>query len=155
MGSYTKKIKSILKHNDSGSTMVETLASFVVLFIVLAALYSIVVFSTQLYFRSVDLSRLNQKFFREIYKKDTDTSQIKKTEYIKGFGGAEGGKEHAALVLSFDAEKTSSENYENAKVTTSYMNLDKTGAETYVYIGPGSENENYVVPTAVMFKYDK
>jgi hypothetical protein len=84
-----KKVIPYKRINHKGSTMVETLVSFVVLFIVLAALYNIVVFSSELYLRSVDTSRLQQKFYREIYKKDDrlDTSFITKTRYIKGFGG--------------------------------------------------------------------
>ena len=83
----TKLNMSFLKKNNSGSTMVETLVSFVILFLILASLYGIVAFSSELYMRSVDTSRLLQRFTREINKKDeligTGTDPfIKKEEYI-------------------------------------------------------------------------
>ena len=148
MGSQGKKIKTKYR-NNSGSTMVETLVSFTVLFIVLASLYSIVVFSMNLYMKSVDASRLNQKFYREIYKSTTDASTIKKTHYNAGFSTAPDGSQGAKLVFSIDTDKTNSKNYNDSRTETAYINMDNTGADTYVYTG--SDADRMMVPKAVLF----
>ena len=51
-----------LKQNNNGSTMVETLVSFTVIAIVMAALYAIVSFSSELWMNSIDASRVQQHF---------------------------------------------------------------------------------------------
>lgn len=136
--------------NHKGSTMVETLVSFVVLFIVLAALYRIVVFSSELYMRSVDTSRLQQKFYIEIYKKTPDTSFIEKTRFIKGFGGKKENddgtySEHAALSLSIVDE--------NGKLKDSEIYLNNISVTSYVCT---EDNDGKgIVPKAVIFTYEK
>ena len=102
MGTLGKKVRQ----SNKGSTMIETLVSFVVLFLVLGALYSIVSFSTELYMRSVDISRLQQKFFREIYKsRDYDDSFVERKKYGPNEVDTDNGEKlagNAGLILALD-----------------------------------------------------
>ena len=149
-----KKVIPYKRINHKGSTMVETLVSFVVLFIVLAALYNIVVFSSELYLRSVDTSRLQQKFYREIYKKDDrlDTSFITKTRYIKGFGGkysdGTNSYEHAALSLTIVNDGNLPDGMEKSEI---YLN----SIEVTSYVCTEDNNGNAIAPKVVNFKFDK
>lgn len=148
---------SFLKTNNSGSTMVETLVSFVVLFLVLASLYGIVAFSSELYMRSVDTSRLIQKFTREINKKDeligTGTNPfILKENYKAGYtkAGAEGN--YAALELTVvvdDASFTGKEAMKNSRIK-----LNNTKATTYVCNDETYKEKKIVVPKAVRYEYE-
>ena len=149
-----KKVIPYKRIDHKGSTMVETLVSFVVLFIVLAALYNIVVFSSELYLRSVDTSRLQQKFYREIYKKDDrlDTSFITKTRYIKGFGGkysdGTNSYEHAALSLTIVNDGNLPDGMEKSEI---YLN----NIEVTSYVCTEDNNGNAIAPKVVNFKFDK
>lgn len=149
-----KKVIPYKRINHKGSTMVETLVSFVVLFIVLAALYNIVVFSSELYLRSVDTSRLQQKFYREIYKKDDrlDTSFITKTRYIKGFGGkysdGTNSYEHAALSLTIVNDGNLPDGMEKSEI---YLN----NIEVTSYVCTEDNNGNAIAPKVVNFKFVK
>lgn len=155
-GKLTKK--EILKKNQKGSTMVETLVSFVVLFLVLASLYGIVAFSAELYMRSVDTSRMTQKFYKEIYKKDEFVGVgtnpfIKKQNYKAGFGATEGENRYSALELSViidDTNFTGDQRMKNSKIK-----LSNTSAKTYVAQDEAFKEKNIIVPKAVRFDYSK
>ena len=54
--------------NNSGTTMMEVLVSFVVLMIVMAALYGMVRISSNLRMRAVDTANIREEFNSEIYK---------------------------------------------------------------------------------------
>ena len=147
-----KIISRLFKHNKA-STMVETLVSFTVLVIVLAALYGIVVFSTELYMKSVDTSRLQQRFYREIYKKDDkiDSSFIEKKFYVRGFGGkvdVNGTEcEHAALSLVIrldDSTFTGDPAMKNSEI-------ELTGTDLTSYVCKDSSG---IVPKVVNFEYE-
>ena len=139
--------------NQKGSTMVETLASFVVLFIVLAALYGIVTFSTELYMRSVDMSRLQQRFFQEIYKKNIDTTFIDRATFVKGYGGQVdlNGEtcEHAALNFVI---KTDGYSMPDA-MKNSEISMDKISVTSYVC--KEDNDGNGISPKAVIFEYEE
>ena len=147
-----KTVKSNGIKNHKGSTMVETLVSFVVLFIVLAALYRIVTFSSELYFRSVDTSRLQQRFYREIYKTNPDESFVQKTRFVKGYGGKveENGEicEHAGLTLVIVDDGNLPSGMENSEI-----GLTKIGVTSYVCKEDNSGNG--IVPKVVNFIFEK
>ena len=164
MGTLGKKVRQ----SNKGSTMIETLVSFVVLFLVLGALYSIVSFSAELYMRSVDISRLQQKFFREIYKsRDYDDSFVERKKYGPNEVDTDNGEKlagNAGLILALDQNKTDPRNYNNSdKVKGSYIALKNIGATTYVCIEgknttgntDGDSVKNSVTPKAIVFKYHK
>lgn len=157
-----KNTKSIPNRRNAGSTMVETLVSFVVLFAVLSSLYGIVVFSSELYMRSVDISRQQQQFYREIYKKKSafnDLGPVRKTEYSAGNGVYANGDynpNHAGLVLELDTEKTAPANYnDNDSLKKSYVSLDSVGVTSYVWTDESAGNNTAVAPKAVHFAFDK
>ena len=57
-----------IHNNNAGSTMVETLISFVVLVIVFAALFGMIRFSSNLRMRAIDTADVRESFNDEIYK---------------------------------------------------------------------------------------
>ena len=150
--------KKISEKRQKGSTMVETLVSFVVLFLVLASLYGIVAFSSELYMRSVDTSRLTQKFYKEIYKKDQYIGEgtdpfVKKQKYKKGFGAASGDEKYAALELTVNIDDANY--YGDSKMKNSKIKLSNTSATTYVCHDESFEQKNIIVPKATRFEYSK
>lgn len=159
--------KEIIQSNK-GSTMIETLVSFVVLFLVLGALYSIVSFSSELYMRSVDISRLQQRFFKEIYKsRNIDDSFVEIKKYGPNEVDTDAGETlagNAGLILSLDKTKTDQRNYNHdTNLSESYISLKNIGATTYVCIEgentTGSTDEdsvkNGIKPKAIVFSYKK
>ncbi|GEM_PF-2442545 len=149
-----------VRNKNAGSTMVETLVSFVVLFAVLASLYGIVVFSSELYMRSVDLSRQQQRFYREIYKKDSafgETGPVSRTEYVSGNGinGDDYNPNHAGIELVLDTEKTDSSNYNNQdSLKNSYISMDSTKVISYVWTQESTDSTT-IAPKAIHFAFDK
>ena len=149
-----KKVKNIIKSNNKGSTMVETLVAFVVLFMVLASLYSIVAFSSELYMKSVDSSRLQQRFYREIYKSSTaleNSELVEKKEYIRGFGGVKEGKEHASLLLKLEIDENNF--HGNTDMLNAEIGLTQIGVTTYT-CKDGVAADGVVTPEVVNFYYE-
>lgn len=150
--------KGMINNNQKGSTMVETLVSFVVLFLVLASLYGIVAFSSELYMRSVDTSRLTQKFYKEIYKKDEFVGEgtnpfVKKQFYKAGYGATSGDDKYAALELTVnidDAYFTGDDKMKKSKIK-----LSNISAKTYVANDESFEEKKIIVPKAARFDYSK
>ena len=70
--------------NDEGTTMVETLVSFVVLALVLAALYGMVKISSELRMKAVDTANLNNSFNSVIYKNSIGTNDNVRTVSYQG-----------------------------------------------------------------------
>ena len=151
--------RRMYRNNNTGSTMVETLVSFVVLFVVLAALYGIVSFSSELYMKSVDTSRVNQRFYREIYKyplgkvaDQVDDSYIKTSSYDPGFSSSEedNGK-YAGLTLILDIEKTSQDNGINNGIRDTYINLDNVGVTSFTCNDTEAKEKELILPKALHF----
>jgi hypothetical protein len=155
----TKLNMSFLKKNNSGSTMVETLVSFVILFLILASLYGIVAFSSELYMRSVDTSRLLQRFTREINKKDeligTGTDPfIKKEEYKAGYTKAGSDGNFAALELTLVVDDTNSSFTGSDAMKNSRIKLNNTATTTYVCNDSTFEEKKIIVPKAIRYEYE-
>ena len=104
--------------------MVETLAAFTVLAVILVILFHIVKFASELRMLAVDSAHLNQMFTREVYKMpeamDTDfvgTNYYGKTgeqEFYDAYDDGSG-KENKSIVTNFylvlDEEKTDMDSY--------------------------------------------
>lgn len=161
-----KKVKFRKINKNSGSTMVETLVSFVVLFVVLAALYGIVSFSSELYMKSVDTSRLYQKFYQEVYKypsgeipaasmsEDTDFLFIQK--YTPGYESANDendvNKPYASLYLEFDRTKTDGSNYQNdTRISDAYISISNTGVTSFECNDEDAKKDELILPKAIHF----
>ncbi|MCR4609752.1 MAG: hypothetical protein K5750_08690 [Eubacterium sp.] len=154
--------KCYRSENNRGSTMVETLVSFTVLFIVLAALYGIVSFSSELYMRSVDTSRLYQKFYREIYKTPPELTgseyenDVLKRKLYKADNEelTEDGEAHAGLALTLDTGLTDPSNYASrSEIAEAYAALNHIGVESYVCKDGASETKKIILPKAVIFRF--
>lgn len=66
--------------NNEGSTMIEVLIAFLLVSIILGALYQVVKFSSNMYMKSVDMKRQIQAFETEMYKKPIDSTKLDVTE---------------------------------------------------------------------------
>ena len=93
----------IKKLNDSGTTLIETLAAFTVLAAILAILFHIVDFSSRLRTQAVDTAHLDQMFWRELYKNDEniDSSFIEVNEFVRDENGKIG-----VFWLALDVDNT-------------------------------------------------
>ena len=76
--------------NNKGTTMVETLVAFVVLMIVLLALFKMVTFCSQLKMRSIDTSRVLQVFNQEIYRNNNVYEKVHRVKYVTDLSLREG-----------------------------------------------------------------
>lgn len=145
---------------NSGSTMIETLVSFTVLFVVLAGLYGIVAFSSELYMRSVDISRLQQRFYREIYKTPAAISSgslVTVTEHKAGYRptGSDPTSKYAGINLTLDTEKTNENNYSTSTLGQSSISMSKMGLTSFVSnTSAGTGETTSITPKAVMFTYN-
>lgn len=153
-----------MKRTDNkGMTMVETIVSFTVLFIVLAALYGIVSFSNELYMKSVDTSRMVQKFYREIYKTAGDSGEAPAydTDFLTvslfkadSVPLTDENEEHARLIFDIDTEKTNPLNYNNSNdIKDAYIGLNYIGVESYVCTDETAIEKKLIRPKAVIFRY--
>lgn len=64
------------KMNNKGSTMVEVLVAFLLVTIILAALYQVIQFSSRMYLKSVDMKRQMEAFEAAMYKKPIDPAEL-------------------------------------------------------------------------------
>ena len=94
------KISRIVR-NNKGSTMMETLAAFVVLMVILVALTKLVSFSAELRMRAMDMNRITQEFNKVIYSNkstyDSTTGKVTITEYKTVNGKMASGKVRGPL----------------------------------------------------------
>ncbi len=148
---------------NKGTTLVETLAAFVVLAAILAIFYHIVDFSDTLRMQAVDSAHLNQMFLREAYKNDNmiDENFVKITHFTKEGGEGESEKV-SGFWLVLDTERTDyRKNYmydyveEELLENPPLFRLDNLEATSYRCIDPLIEEENLPVPAILRFEYHK
>ncbi len=147
--------------NNTGSTMLETLVSFVILMIVLAALTAMIRFAIELRMRSEDVSRVYNSFNAEVYK-DTPAVNVKTYDYK----GISAGDDYTMFTLKLD-ESTSPRNIEvntgkegwvEADKSNNYfksLSLPRIDATGYESTDPLISSEHIVTPKVLMFKYNK
>ncbi len=166
-------------NNNQGSTMVETLVAFVVLMIILAIMYGVIAFCSELRMRAEDTSRAVVKFRTEMYnsknapegtdfgvhKKDYQDRNITVNNYVTGKKEVE--KEDGLvetipvplLYFQFDTEETNVKNLQpgvsgatvpdEMKEKFSLYNIE---AVTYTYHPTdGEEDEKIIIPKAITF----
>ena len=154
--SIKKRSSDVLK-NNLGTTMVETLVSFVVLMIVLAALYAMFRFSANLRMRAIDTANVRTEFNGEIYKTNPDTSKVTVYKYI---GKRE--QDHTTMFMLKLNDKTTDANLSNStgsgiekdsfKQSIRVPNIDATG---YVSKDSRITEENLATPKVLVFKFYK
>ena len=152
-------------NNNDGSTMIETVVSFVILMIVFAALYGMVRFSSNLRMRAVDTANLHSQFYSEIYKTG-DKDNVDKYNYPGRFAPDDNYTMfYLQPSIPSDADpaagKTSAYNLKlnNAAVNVSDFNgqvkvpcIDATG---YVSTDPRIVTDNLATPKVLVFDYHK
>ena len=153
-------IKGIMgKKNNSGTTLIETLAAFTVLTAIMAILFHIVNFSGEMRTKAVDTAHLDQMMWREIYKNDTaiDEGFVEIKEYAH-----EGGDTVCNFYLVLDTEKTDlSKNYmvgisvpEDELISNPpKFRLNNMKATSYTCIDPLIAEEQLPAPSAMRFRY--
>lgn len=147
--------KNRIKGDNRGTTMVETLVSFVVLMIVLAALYGMIRLASNLRMRAVDTANVRTSFNAEIYKKNP-SSNVERYFYV--------GKSAPDKTTMFTLKLSSQTNDLNLQVTgttvdrTRYsdsIRIPNTDAIGFVSKDASITEENLVPPKVVLFKYHK
>ena len=115
--------------------MVETLAAFTVLAVILVVLFHIVKFSNELRMLAVDTAHLNQMFTREVYK----TPEAMDTSFVgRNYYGKTGEQEY------YDVYDDGSDKDNKNIVTNFYLVLDeeKTDMDKYYeHFNKGPEQE--------------
>lgn len=166
------RILGILKNrtkkslNNRGMTMVETIVSFLVLIIVLAGLYSMVKFSSQLSMRAVDTGRLLQSFSGTLYKNGDKIGTDQAGGYVNvtAYNGANDGSSMTGFMLVLDKNTTDVANNFGSGYTSDSSGIDtairlpNVDAKGYVSVDPiadpsSSSYENILAPKVMKFSY--
>ena len=148
------------KLNDSGTTLIETLAAFTVLAAIMVILFHIVDFSGRLRTQAVDTAHLDQMFWREIFKNDgaVDSSFVSIENYSHETD------EHVCnYYLVLDPDRTDIDhnyrrgidipNEEEFFKNPPRFRLDNTTVTAYTCIDPLIGEEQLPAPTAIRFRY--
>ena len=177
------------KHNrrldNKGSTMVETLVSFVVLSIVLLALFKMVSFSSQLRMRAVDTATVRGEFNQEMYKNlgvalPDKTSKITghglqdvEVKYYVGAADTDASlKKKASFVLILDEKDASKDETVGTEIDKNFgtgvsvdsekmtkikkqVTMPYINAISYTSTDSRLEEEQLVVPKALRFMYHR
>ncbi len=147
------RLQKSFKENR-GSTILETVISFVVLMIVLASLIAMVRFATELRMRAIESSRVQSEFNDQLYKADGDMDNVQKYNYV-----AKNGIDNATVfTLKLNKDKTNIEknfkdnsvSVEDIRTSIKLPNVDAVG---YVSNNPLVDSENLVAPKALVFMY--
>ena len=148
--------------NDRGSTMIETVISFVVLMIVLAALYSMVRFSSELRMRAVDSSTVQNNFNEQIYRSDGNMTNVDTYRYIGKHRSDEEGNDDSATAFTLrlntnktDVAKSFNDPNLTSEVFKTYdsIKLPNMNAVGYVSVDPLVDSENVIAPRVLSFKH--
>ena len=163
------KFKNLLYLRNDGSTMIEAIVSFAVLVIVLAVLFKMVAFSSELRMRAVDTANVRNSFNEQLYKIEYDDTgnridgsmeNVKIIDYYGVTDPAPKTKNIAAFVMILDEEKTdvdstfgslNEEEKENIKKQITLPHLD---AASYYSVDPIIEDEKLATPKVLKFHYD-
>ena len=153
-----------LYNNNDGSTMVETLISFVVLVIVFAALFGMIRFSSNLRMRAIDTADVRESFSDEIYKSG-DKNNVEIHEYIGAHSTiADNNDPMFYLKLNVDPGKTDCTNLDvNSSELSNELrvkfiksiavpNIDATGL---VSKDPRINEEKLAPPKVLKYEYNK
>lgn len=155
MKNKRKKDKFILFKND-GTTMLETIISFVVLTLVLTALYAMIRFSSNLRMRAIDSVDVRNSFNTEIYKEDPNKNVVDVYNYV--------GKHAKDKKTMFSLKVNSDTSAENLDITngdgTPYnfnnsVRLPNVDAIGYVSKDSRVDEENLACPKVLMFYYNE
>ena len=153
-----------IHNNNAGSTMVETLISFVVLVIVFAALFGMIRFSSNLRMRAIDTADVRESFNDEIYKSG-NKKNVEIHEYIGSHSTISNNNDTMFyLKLNVDPGKTDCSNLDiNSDELTNELrvkfiksisvpNIDATGM---VSKDPRIDEEKLAPPKVLRFEYNK
>ncbi len=112
--------------NNEGSTMIEVLIAFLLVSIILGALYQVVKFSSNMYMKSVDMKRQIQAFETEMYKKPIDSTKLDVTE------------SGASLTLTLDRSRGAGKTGRGNVITAGNMALGTVNITMYEQLEDGT-----------------
>ena len=138
--------------NNKGNTMFETLIAFVVLAIILAIVYQMVAFCSEMRMKATDTNIVVSEFNENIYKKTVPTDKV---DVADRHSEADINGPLFYLKLS---DETSEENIKNSTdyTGTSYrLRMSYLSAKTSVSKDSRIESEKLVTPKALQFYYYK
>ena len=142
-----------LKFNNDGSTMVETLVSFVILSIILLVLLKMISISNEMRLSAIGIGRINQEFLVEVYKTTGfNTDIIEKTEYPQTDDGG--------FVLVFDDEKTDEKNLGinsgyYSSIKSANVKMKELKATGYKSVNDMIDEEKMITPKLLIYKYSE
>lgn len=95
--------------NNKGMTMVEVLVGFVILSLIMAGVFQMIKFSSNMLYKSIDLRNAQTEYEKEAYKTTVDTSVFNKSEHLLAGGDyvLEPAGEKASLESRIELFKTS------------------------------------------------
>ncbi len=139
--------------NNKGSTMVETLVSFVVLVIILAIIYQVVSFCNNLRLKSIDTDNVLKQFNAEIYKPidKIDSSRVDVEEY------APNDEDGSLFIIELDTTNTDvAKNIQGDSSIYSSFRLTLGNMKATCYRSNDSiiDEEQLATPKALVFKYE-
>ena len=153
-------IKSLLLDNK-GTTMMETVVSFVVLVIILAVIYQMISYCSQLRMRATDEDNMIQAINKAMYKDTIDSGNDKvqciqystKPDVLSGADITEG----PLFYMVVDYEETDPSNNYPAQSLDYRIWINNIDASCYKAIDMNAQNgssADMVVPTVISFKYN-
>ncbi|MCR5226882.1 MAG: hypothetical protein K6E27_06705 [Eubacterium sp.] len=158
MKRYLIKTKANLNrciNNNKGSTIYEIVIAFVVILVVLAIIYKMISFSSELRMEAVDIRNAQLEFESELYKKTPDTTKISVKKYVI----KENSNTHNKMpvfVLKLDEEKTDVEaNFMIESSGSGEVSQQNTlNLMDIVADGYSSKNSNVtIIPKAMKFRF--
>ena len=151
--------------------MIETIVAFAILMIVLALLYKMVVFSSELRMRAVDTARVRNSFNEQVYKTEYDESgnriegAMENVEVVDYYGVGDPNiiySNTAAFVMKLDTEKTDVEKAfgspsgeEEKRVKNRQITFPHLYATSYSSTDPMIAEEQLATPKVLKFHYHK
>lgn len=112
---------------NRGSTMVEVLVAFLLVSIILGALYQVVKFSSNMYLKAVDMTRQVEAFEEKMYKKNLNPQEIIKTDTVMD-----------SMTLVVDTTRGAGKNGSGNILTAGAMNLGTIKKIQYEQVKEGN-----------------
>lgn len=154
MGNKMKRFetKNNRTGNNKGTTMLETLVAFTVLMVILAVLYAIIAFCSELKMSATDMNNAMQEFSQELYNEGNRGNTSAPVLVTPIETTSSGGTRSSLFYLKISDDMTAEEKTRNgitATDTSKKISLWQINAVMYKYNKPTSDY--VIVPKAMDF----
>lgn len=158
---WRKSIK-VFCLNNKGTTMLETVVSFVVLVIILAVIYQMIAYCTRLRMKATDVDNMTQAVNKAMYKDNIDESVDKvvcipystDAKVLSGEDMTKG----PLFYMVVDEQKTDASNGYPSSELDHRIWINDINANCFKAVDADSETSGgsaNVIPTVMSFKYKK